>query len=142
MDEAGRLYVASYQGGLYSLNAETGDMEWSSAVEGLTSLLARGEIVFAAGDGRVDAYLADTGRLLWSHGMGERAGRAPVFVRGMLLVPNQHSLLFMDPRTGQSQMAWNPGEGISAAPRVEGSRAYVLSNNGYLYALHLRGGGG
>jgi outer membrane protein assembly factor BamB len=142
VDDAGRLYVASYQGGLYALSAETGDMEWSSAVAGLTSLMARGEIVFAVGDGRVDAYLAETGRILWSHSLGERAGRAPVLARGMLLVPNQRSLLFMDPRTGQSRLAWDPGEGISAAPGVEGSTAYVLSNNGYLYALHLRGGGG
>lgn len=142
VDEAGRLYVASYQGGLYALSAETGDMEWSTAVQGLVALLARGEIVIAVGDGRVDAYLAETGRLLWSHNLGERAGRAPVLARGMLLVPNQRSLLFMDPRTGQSQLAWNPGEGVSAAPRVVGSTAYVLSNNGYLYALRLQGGGG
>ncbi|HVG59167.1 MAG TPA: PQQ-binding-like beta-propeller repeat protein [Hyalangium sp.] len=142
VDDAGRLYVASYQGGLYALSAETGDMEWSSAVAGLTSLIGRGEIVFAVGDGRVDAYLAETGRLLWSHSLGERAGRAPVLARGMLLVPNQRSLLFMDPRTGQSRLAWDPGEGISAAPGVDGSTAYVLSNNGFLYALHLRGGGG
>jgi len=142
VDDAGRLYVASYQGGLYALSAETGDMEWSSAVAGLTSLMARGEIVFAVGDGRVDAYLAETGRILWSHSLGERAGRAPVLARGMLLVPNQRSLLFMDPRTGQSRLAWDPGEGISAAPGMDGSTAYVLSNNGFLYALHLRGGGG
>jgi outer membrane protein assembly factor BamB len=60
----------------------------------------------------------------------------------MLLVPNQRSLLFVDPRTGKSRLAWNPGDGISAAPRVLGSKAYILSNNGYLYALRLRGGGG
>ncbi|HYI00581.1 PQQ-binding-like beta-propeller repeat protein, partial [Hyalangium sp.] len=103
---------------------------------------ARGEIVFAVGDGRVDAYLGETGRLLWSHSLGERAGRAPVLARGMLIVPNQRALLFMDPQTGQARMAWNPGEGVSAAPRVEGSTAYVLSNNGYLYSLQLHGGGG
>ncbi len=142
VDKAGRLYVASYQGGLYALSAETGDMEWNSTVAGLTSLLTQGEVVFGAGDGRVDAYLAETGRLLWSHALGERAGRAPVFARGMLLIPNQRSLLFMDPRTGQSRLSWNPGDGISAAPIVEGSRAYVLSNNGYLYSLRLRGSGG
>jgi outer membrane protein assembly factor BamB len=142
LDDAGRLYVASYQGGLYALNAETGDMEWNSSVKGITSLLARGQILFATGDGRLDAYLGDTGRLLWSHSLGERAGRAPVLARGMLLVPNQRALLFVDPKTGQSRLAWNPGDGISAAPQVQGSTAYVLSNNGYLYALHLRGNGG
>ncbi|MBN1206851.1 MAG: PQQ-binding-like beta-propeller repeat protein [Myxococcaceae bacterium] len=142
LDDAGRLYVASYQGGLYALSAETGDVEWTSSVLGVTSLLARGEILFATGDGRLDAYQAETGRLLWSHSLGERAGRAPVLARGMLLVPNQRALLFVDPRTGQSRLAWNPGEGVSAAPNVLGSTAYILSNNGYLYALRLRGSGG
>jgi outer membrane protein assembly factor BamB len=141
-DESGRLYAASYQGGLYALSAETGEPEWNYAVSGLTSLVSKGELLFATGDGRLDAYLSDTGRLLWSLPLGERAGRSPVFARGMLLVPNQRSLLFVDPRTGQSRLAWNPGDGISAAPRVQGSRAYILSNNGYLYALQLRGGGG
>lgn len=142
IDDAGRLYVTSYQGGLFALNAETGEVEWNYSVSGMTSLMARGEILFVTGEGRLDAYLSENGRLLWSLNLGERAGRAPVFARGMLLVPNQHSLLFVDPRTGQSRLAWNPGDGISAAPHVEGSTAYILSNNGYLYALHLRGGGG
>jgi outer membrane protein assembly factor BamB len=142
VDDAGRLYVASYQGGLYALNAETGDVEWNSSVKGITSLLLRGEILFATGDGRIDAYLGETGKLLWSHSLGERSGQKPVLAGGMLMVPNQRALLFMDPKTGQSQMAWNPGAGITAPPHVQGSTAYILSNNGYLYSLHLEGGGG
>ncbi|WP_224363139.1 outer membrane protein assembly factor BamB family protein [Hyalangium versicolor] len=142
VDDAGRLYVASYQGGLYALNAETGDMEWSSTVAGITSLLMRGQILFATGNGRVDAYLSDTGKLLWSHSLGERAGQMPVMARGVLIVPNQRALLFVDPKTGQSRLAWNPGDGVSASPHIQGSTAYVLSNNGYLYALRLQGSGG
>jgi len=138
---SGRLYAASYQGGLYALSPETGEPEWNYAVSGLTSLVAQGQLLFASGDGRLDAYLADTGRLLWSLPLGERAARAPVFARGMLLVPSHRSLLFVDPTTGRSQLSWNPGDGISAAPQVRGSTAYVLSNNGYLYALKLRGTG-
>lgn len=140
-DASGRLYVASYQGGLYALRPETGEPEWNYAVSGLTSVLSQGQLLFATGDGRLDAYLADTGRLVWSLPMGERAARAPVFAGGMLLVPNYRSLLFVDPSTGQSRLAWNPGDGVSAAPQVAGSTAYVLSNNGYLYALRLRGTG-
>lgn len=142
INDAGRLYVTSYQGGLYALDAETGDVEWNYAVSGLTSVMAAGEVVIASGDGRLDAYLSDNGRLLWSMSLGDRAGRSPVLARGMILLANQRALLFVDPRTGKSRMEWNPGDGISAPPRVMGSNAYVLSNNGYLYALHLRGGGG
>ncbi|QSQ15582.1 outer membrane protein assembly factor BamB family protein [Myxococcus landrumensis] len=139
MDEHGQLYVASYKNGIYALSADTGDVVWTNAVSGMTSLLARGQMLFVVGDGRVDAYLAEDGRLLWSHRLGERAGFTPVFAKGMLLVPNQRSLLFLDPKTGQSRVSWNPGAGVSAAPFVAGSQLFVLSNNGCLYSLDFNG---
>jgi outer membrane protein assembly factor BamB len=142
LDEAGRVYAASYSGGLYALDAETGDVVWNTVAQGITSLLVHGEVIVAAGDNRLDAYLGETGRLLWSQTLQERAGFEPVLVKGMLLVPAQRSLLFVDPRTGQSRLAWDPGEGISATPRVVGGRVFVLSNNGYLYGLRLDGRSG
>lgn len=142
LDESGNVYVASYAGGLYALEAETGDVVWNSVAQGITSLLMHGNVLVATGDDRLDAYLGDNGKLLWSQPLQERAGMEPVLVKGMLLVPAQRSLLFVDPRTGQSRLAWNPGEGISAPPRVVGGRVYVLSNNGYLYSLRLDGRSG
>jgi outer membrane protein assembly factor BamB len=142
LDDAGHVYAASYSGGLYALEAETGDVVWNSVAQGITSVMVHGGVVVVTGDDRLDAYLAETGKLLWSKTLQERAGFEPVLVKGMLLVPAQRSLLFVDPRTGQSQLAWNPGDGISATPRVVGAKMYVLSNNGYLYALRLDGRSG
>jgi len=142
LDEAGHVYAASYAGGLYSLDAETGDVVWNSVTQGITSLMMHGNVLVATGDDRLDAYLGDSGKLLWSQTLQERAGMEPVLVKGMLLVPAQRSLLFVDPRTGESRLAWNPGEGISAPPRVVGGKLYVLSNNGYLYSLRLDGRSG
>jgi outer membrane protein assembly factor BamB len=142
LDAAGHLYAANYKTGLYALEAATGDVMWSTAVEGLTSLLGRGAVVFAAGDGRVDAYLQENGRLLWSLDLDDRAGSDPVMVKGMLLVPNQKALLFVDPATGRTRLAWNPGDGITASPLAVESKVFVLSNNGYLYALRVKGSRG
>ena len=142
LDEAGHVYAASYSGGLYALDAETGDVVWNSVAQGITSVLVHGDVVVATGDDRLDAYLGQSGKLLWSQTLQERAGLEPVLVKGMLLVPAQRSLLFVDPRTGRSRLAWNPGDGISATPRVVGGKLYVLSNNGYLYALRLDGRSG
>jgi outer membrane protein assembly factor BamB len=142
LDEAGHVYAASYSGGLFALDAESGDVLWTSVAEGITSLLVHGGVVVAVGDDRLDAYLAESGKPLWSNPLQGRAGLEPVLVKGMLLVPVQRSLLFVDPRTGRSRMAWDPGEGVSATPRVVGGKAYVLSNNGYLYALRLDGRSG
>ncbi|GEN12501.1 outer membrane protein assembly factor BamB [Myxococcus fulvus] len=139
MDEHGQLYVASYKSGIYALEAESGDLVWTSSVGGMTALLSKGKMLFAVGDGRVDAYLAEDGRLLWTHPLGERAAQAPVFAKGMLIVPIQRSLLFLDPKTGQARVSWNPGDGVSATPFVAGSKLFVLSNNGWLYALDFNG---
>lgn len=142
LDEAGRVYAASYSGGLYALEAETGDVVWNTVAQGITSLLVHRDVVVAVGDDRLDAYLGETGKLLWSQTLQDRAGIEPVLVKGMLLVPTQRSLLFVDPRTGRSRLAWDPGEGVSATPRVVGGKVFVLSNNGYLYGLRLDGRGG
>ncbi|XXF81401.1 PQQ-binding-like beta-propeller repeat protein [Myxococcaceae bacterium GXIMD 01537] len=142
LDADGHLYVASYHGGLFALDSANGDILWSTAVLGLTSLVGRGPLLYGAGDARVDAYLKETGRLVWSLDLGERAASKPVWAQGMLLVANQRALLFVDPATGRIRVTWNPGEGVTASPRVEGSRVYVLSNNGFLYALRVKGGRG
>ena len=142
LDAAGHVYAASYAGGLYCLDAETGDVVWNSVAQGITSLLLHGEVVVATGDDRLDAYLGDTGRLIWSRGLEERAGLDTVLTKGMLLVPIQRSLLFVDPSTGRTRLTWNPAEGVSAPVQVVGGRVYVLSNNGYLYALRLDGRSG
>ncbi|MET0404501.1 MAG: PQQ-binding-like beta-propeller repeat protein [Cystobacter sp.] len=139
LDASGRVYAASYSGGLYALDAETGDVVWNTVAAGFTSLMVHGDVVIATGDDRLDAYLADNGRLIWSRPLDERAGLDAVLAKGMILVPAQRALLFVDPRTGRSRVAWNPGKGISAPPRIVGNRAYVLSNNGYLYSLRLDG---
>lgn len=142
LDSAGHVYAASYSGGLYALEAETGDVLWNSVAQGITSVMVHGDVIVATGDDRLDAYLSDNGRLIWSNSLQGRAGMEPVLVKGMLLVPAQRSLLFVDPRTGQSRMVWDPGQGISATPRVVGGKAYVLSNSGYLYELRLDGRSG
>ncbi len=142
VDDAGRLFVASYKDGVFALNAESGDVVWQSAIAGITSLLAKGDVVFATGDARVSALLAESGRSIWSLELKGRAGRIPTLVNGLLLVPADGSLVFVDPATGHSKLAWDPGQGISAAPRFANSRLYVISNNGSLFSMRLSGRGG
>lgn len=141
-DEAGRMYMASYRDGLFSLNPETGDLLWRTPTAGITSLIGRGDVLFAAGDQRVDAYHAATGKLLWTRDIPGRAAQAPLLTRQALLVPTQRALLFLDPATGRSRLRWNPGDGVTATPRLAQAHVYVLSNLGYLYSMQLEGQGG
>jgi len=145
-DESGRVYVASYKDGVTALDAKTGDLVWISAQQGITSLISRGDVLFTAGDGNVGALHAVDGRALWTLNLSDKAklanaGRAPVMVKGLLVVPTATSLVFVDPAAGRARTAWNPGKGITATPTRSGSRLYVLSNLGTVFAMRLKGGG-
>jgi outer membrane protein assembly factor BamB len=140
-DDSGRIYVASYQDGVYALEASNGDVHWHTVRAGVTSLLWKDGILFASGDQQVGAFLAESGRSLWTLDLPNRAGGTPVLAHGFLVVPTSASLLFVDPVTGRLRMNWNPGKGVTASPLWAESHLYVLSNLGYLYAMRLYGSG-
>ncbi len=154
VDDLGHVFAASYRDGVYALNAQTGDILWTAARPGLTSLLLRGDVLFATGDGSLSAIETKQGRLLWSLDLSDRtskgrtnnAGQAAMQTRQAIVVPTSSLLAFVDPSTGQVLEAWNPGKGITATPTKyqsvrHGTRLYVLSNLGTVYALHLANGG-
>ncbi|MDQ3262893.1 MAG: PQQ-binding-like beta-propeller repeat protein [Myxococcota bacterium] len=139
LDEAaGRVYVASYQDGLFALEAQGGEVQWTTSASGINHLVVDAGTVFATGDAQVAAFNGETGQRLWSKVLKNRAGRRPVLARGMLLVPQDNLLLFLNPRSGKEQVSWDPGDGVSAAPLVVGSHLYVLSNLGFLYSMYLQ----
>lgn len=153
--EDDHVYAASYKDGVYSLDAKTGDVEWSSAKAGVTSLVKRGAVLFTAGDGTISAIETARGKTLWtldlsdksSKGKGNNAGRALTIARGFIVVPTATALAFVDPSTGKVRSMWNPGRGVTATPtRFNsvrwGSRLYVLSNLGTVFALQMVSAGG
>lgn len=142
IDDAGRLYAASYKDGVFALDPETGATTWHAKLSGVTSLLTRGDVVFASGDNQVAALHAENGRTLWTFALRGRAAGRPTIVGNKLIVPADDSMLFLDPATGRALLEWDPGQGVSAAPSALGSRIYVLSNNGYLYAMQVSGSQG
>jgi outer membrane protein assembly factor BamB len=137
LDGTGRLFAASYKDGIYALESGTGTVQWRTARSGVTNLLLKGPLLFAAGDEGVDALLEQTGRPVWSYQLINRAADAPVFARGLLIVPTGQALVFLDAASGKARSFWNPGKGVSAAPLWDHSRLYVLSNLGFLYAMRL-----
>jgi outer membrane protein assembly factor BamB len=142
IDDSGWLFAASYKDGVYALDADTGDVKWHTVTQGVTQLTLSGEALFASGDQQVAALAGANGRWLWTLPIKGTAGRTPVLARGLLLVPTQGELLFIDPLTGRQRAAWDPGQGVSAPPLWTGSALYVLSNGGYLYAMRLQGKSG
>jgi outer membrane protein assembly factor BamB len=155
VDDKGRVFAASYKDGVSALDVRTGDLLWTTARPGVTSLLMHGRVLFASGDGSLSAIDAEQGRALWttdlseksSKGKGNNSGRPPTFARGYIVVPTSTALMFVEPSGGRVRAAWNPGRGVTATPgRLSsvhhGSRLYVLTNLGTVFALQLVGSGG
>jgi outer membrane protein assembly factor BamB len=151
----GHLFVASYKDGVSSLDAKTGTLQWSTSHGGLTALMARGNVLFATGDGALSAFEMGRGRMLWSlelsdktnKGKGVNAGRSLTMARGYVVVPTSTALAFVEPTSGKVRGMWNPGRGVTASPTSAaspryGSRLYVVSNLGTVFALQMVSTGG
>jgi outer membrane protein assembly factor BamB len=154
LDDNGNLFAASYKDGVYQLKAETGDLEWTTARQGAASVLRAGDEIIVSGEGKLQALFAGTGKEMWSlelnqgqhksalfGGGASTAGRPPLLLRGILVVPTTGPLVFVDPMKGRAKMSWNPGKGVTATPALSHGRLYVLTNLGTVFALQLRGGG-
>lgn len=139
VDDSGTVFAASYKDGIYAVNGETGEILWHTVAQGLTSLIGKGDVLFGAGDGKVVAIHARTGQTLWTLDLKKGYARQPLLVRGLLIVPVNRSLVFVDPSTGRSRLSWDPAQGVSATPAWAENRLYVLSNLGHLYQLDLAG---
>ena len=113
LDDEGRLFVASYKDGLYALDAETGDVQWNTRTDGLTGLMARGQVLFATGDDRVSAYHIGDGPPRVDHGRGRpRAAQARCSPRGWSSCPCTSRCSSSTRRRGRKSVRWNPGKGV------------------------------
>ncbi len=136
-DNKGNLVVAAYKDGLFSIDPGSGETLWHTTITGMVGLLSRGEVIFASGDARVIGVLAQSGKILWTTSLGERAGLQPALAAGWLMVPTGRSLLFLDPASGVIRLSFDPGRGITATPEVHGTNVFLLSNLGFVYSLEM-----
>jgi outer membrane protein assembly factor BamB len=136
--EGNRLYAAAYSGAVLAVDAESGAPVWSFRAP-TASRVAVGEglVVAVTGD-EVYGLSPLNGKVLWTTPLGGAPGAAPAFVGRWLLVPaTQGGLRFLEAASGRTVRVFDPGTGVAGAPGVNGSRVYVLSNSGDLFALDV-----
>lgn len=136
-----KVYAASYSGGVYGLNAKDGAVRWRLATEGAGPLsLIGGRLFFAAPRDGLHAVTTD-GQILWRQGLTEAGDlTAPLSLGRYLIFSGSRGGLFVvDSANGDLLEIFNPGQGICAAATLDpsGTRLYVLSNGGTLYALDI-----
>ncbi|HVR63517.1 MAG TPA: PQQ-binding-like beta-propeller repeat protein [Polyangia bacterium] len=135
------MYVSSYSGGLYSLDAKDGSIRWRLGIEGTSGLtVADRQLYLAAPRLGVEA-LSSGGHVLWRQGLTAAGELTTPLAVGRYLVfsGSRAGMFIVDRSSGELLETFNPGNGVCAAPAIaaDGQAIYVLANGGALYGLDL-----
>jgi outer membrane protein assembly factor BamB len=134
-----RIFATSYREGVLALSPDKGNVLWQKAFPQVNHLAFSRGTLYATAVGRVGAFAPSDGTQLWARGTGNLTATALEAWKGLLMVPTDGPLFFLDGRAGRTLGdSFNPGRGISAAPAIYGRSMYVMSNAGWLYAMTLR----
>jgi hypothetical protein len=155
------VYVASYEGGVFARDAQSGGHVWKNdKVVGATELTLwvepahapnpegpergtgtipeRKYLLVSAASGLWALDVTQNGRDVWRIPIPEGGLTAPVAVAGALMVgTSRYGLFLLSPLNGRPIDALDLGTGFSQAAGAYGNRAFILSNQGTLLALHV-----
>jgi len=157
------VYVASYAGGVYALDAERGVPLWKDEkAVGVTALalwrepahmpnpespeyVSGGPVVperkillASSGASGLWALEPASGATLWRIPIPEGGVTAPAPIAGALLVgTTQYGAFLISPIDGRRIDGFDLGTGFSQTPATYGNRGYLLSNAGTLVAVQV-----
>jgi outer membrane protein assembly factor BamB len=155
--EAGpAVFVGSYAGGIFALDAETGSQIWANpGVKGVTEVTlwkqdahagrdgeppspARKLLLAASGTTGLWALEPDTGAEVWRQTLPHGGFSAPVAIQGALLVSaSRLGVFLLSPLGGELIDGIHMVDGSAMTPAAAGSHAYVLTNGGTLLSLQV-----
>ena len=134
----GKLYAAAFSGAVVALEAATGKPLWQYETPEPAQLgLAPGALVVVSTTSIMALSLVD-GRLLWTTPLRGTAAGQPRLAGKWLVVPaGLGGLRFLDASNGRVVRSLETGSGASGPVTVYGKRAWLLSNDGRLFAARL-----
>jgi outer membrane protein assembly factor BamB len=156
------VYVASAEGGLFALDADSGTQVWQNpGVVGTTQLLLwepkgasdakkadddnestnaplRKLLVAATGSSGLWAIEPNDGSVVWRSRLPDGGVAGPTPIAGALLVSaSQLGVYLVSPINGRVMDGIHLTEGVSALPAAYGQHAFFLTNQGQLTSLHI-----
>ena len=155
------IYVASYAGGVFALDAETGARVWAnSQAVGATDLVmwsepahrpnsfgpdeggplepARKLLLASSAVSGLWALDPKTGQPQWRIKIPEGGMTAPAPIAGaMLLGTTDYGLFLLSPRNGKVIDAVDLGSGFAQTPTVVGNHAFLMSNGGTFLGVSI-----
>ncbi len=139
---SGDLYVATYQGKLAAVAADSGQIIWSRDLSSFTGVTLDGAHLYASdAEGRVHAYDLVTGVPAWTYAkLGYRGLSVPVSYGATVAVGDRYGYLhFIDRNTGHYLGRIDVDDGaLRMAPIVVGGRLIVLGQGGDLAAYQVK----
>jgi len=153
------IHVASYEGGVYALDAKSGGRLWlNDGVKGVTELVmyeapsrprpgtpTTMHRVLIASSGLTGLWGLDpeTGEERWRRDMPTGGVTAAEPWSGALLIgTTRYGLFLVHPLDGGVIDGLHSGGAFAATPAAHGRHAYALSNHGKLFALTITPPGG
>lgn len=156
------VYVASYAGGVFALDAQTGSRVWvNDRAAGVNHLVlwqepphaprdhlgpavpGRKLLLASSGTTGFWALATEDGREAWRRPLPDGGVSAPVPIAGALMVSTtRYGLFLFSPIDGGLIDGLGLSNGLTMAPAAYGRRAFVMSNTGVLLGIHVNPPGG
>lgn len=143
--ENGVIYIPSYDGALYALKRQTGEVIWRFDTGGSKRVLIDDQRLYLpSSDGYVYALQKSNAKVLWKFEIdGGTPTRLVLLDNKHLAFGSTHQYLYVvDKNTGGGLYRFNAGydSGFSGAPAFDlgSKRLYLLSGAGNLYSFALR----
>lgn len=138
------VYVGSYDGNLYCLDAEKGKERWRYSTDGgvVSSPCLWGETVFFGSEDQIlYAVYARTGRIVWTCPTDGKIRSSPQQEYDHIFFgSDDHHLYAIAAKSGQELWRFEGGAPIRSSPAISGEVLIFGSDDGYVYALDVQSG--
>jgi len=140
----GVLYVNTFKGDTWAIEAETGKVLWrrvSDAHKPSTPAISGDNIITSAKDGTVTALTRKAGKVVWQLRTNAIVESSPAVVDGMAYFGTTDGRLFaVDADTGRVRWAYDTGGRINSSPSLARGRICITTYAGSIFCLRQSNG--
>lgn len=143
----GRVFVGSFSGALFALDARTGAEVWrfdTGALVRASPSLVDGTVFFGADDNHFYALDAASGAQRWRFALGPGGEQSTPAVTGGVVYFGafDQNVYALDAATGAERWRYATGGGILSSPAVAGGLVVIGSMDGALHGIDATSGAG
>jgi eukaryotic-like serine/threonine-protein kinase len=140
----GTLYVNTYHGRTYAIDARTGNVIWKregTAPKPSTPAIAGDRLIVSSTGGTVTAYARSDGHTLWQLRVAAKVESSPVVIDKTAYFGATDGRLFaVNVVSGRIRWAYQTGGRINSSPSVFGRRVCITTYAGSILCLDRRNG--